>query len=197
MASIANEEELVKGIKEGDAATINAFVTGYWQELNFLARRILNDHSYANDVVQEGLLKAINNIDKYEGRGNFRAWLRKIVTNQSLMALRKQSSRKEDSLDNFMLEFDDSGHYLRANDTAPASLEALEESRQAREQVRKAIDQLPDKYRITIILRDIEGYTGKEVAEMTDTTEKNVKVRLHRARLALRNILEPVLNGAS
>ncbi len=197
MAPGDNEEELIKGIKEGDADSLNLFVTSYWQELNFLARRILNDHAYANDVVQEALMNAIKNIEKYEGRGNFRGWIRKIVTNQSLMALRKQSSRKEDSLDHLMLEFDGSGHYIKSYDAVPNSLEALEESRQAREQVRKAIDELPDKYRITIILRDIEGYTGKEVAEMTDTTEKNVKVRLHRARLALRNILEPVLNEAN
>ncbi|MEQ8937994.1 MAG: sigma factor-like helix-turn-helix DNA-binding protein, partial [Gammaproteobacteria bacterium] len=50
-------------------------------------------------------------------------------------------------------------------------------------------DNLPDNYRLTLILRDIQGYTTREVADMTHTTEKNVKVRLHRARLALRNLL--------
>ena len=188
-----NEDELIEGVRKGDTHSCNLLVKTYWTELCFLARRFVNDADLANDVVQEALINAIRNIDKYERRGHFKAWLRKIVTNQALMALRKQKARKEESLDALMLEFDDSGHHMHPFKEQPASLEALEESKQAREQVRLAIGRLPDTYRITLILRDIEGYTGKEVADIMDTTEKNVKVRLHRARLALRNLLEPIL----
>jgi len=108
------------------------------------------------------------------------------------MVLRKKNIRKEDSLDEFMLEFDENGAYRQHYQGQPVTLEELQESKEVRAQVRKAIEQLPEIFRITLLLRDIEGYSTKETAEMTETTEDNVKVRLHRARLALRNLLEPV-----
>lgn len=186
-----NEDELIEGVRTGDAGSCNTFVKIHWLDLNFLARRIIGSQDEADDVTQDAFINAIKHINKFESRGNLRAWLRKIVTNQALMALRKKKALKEDSLDDLMLEFDDSGHHLSHFSQRPASLEMLEESSQAREQVRLAIDRLPDNYRVTLILRDIQGYTAREVAGMTDTSEQNVKVRLHRARLALRNLLGP------
>ncbi len=184
-----NEEELVEGVRNGDAASCNTLVTTYWSDLSFLARRMIGSSDEANDIVQDAFINAIKHIATFESRGNLRAWLRKIVTNQALMALRKKKSLKEESLDDMMLEFDEDGHRVNHVTEQPASLDVLEQSEQAREQVRLAIDKLPDNYRVTLLLRDIEGYSTREVADITDTTEKNVKVRLHRARLALRNQL--------
>jgi len=165
----------------------------YWEALNFLASRILNDHSSANDCVQEGMIKAINKIHSFEGKGSFKAWLRRIVVNEALMVLRKETARKEESIDEFMLGFDEFGGYTNTYHGQPISLDILQESEEVRKQVREGIDKLPENYRITLVLRDIEGYTTKEVAVITKVSEENVKVRLHRARLALRNILHPVL----
>lgn len=187
----SDEDELVEGIRRGDTRSCDTLVKTYWTDLNFLARRIIGSQDEADDIVQDAFINAIKHIDTFESRGNLRAWLRKIVTNQALMALRKKKALKEDSLDDLMLQFDDSGHHLNHFTERPASLDVLEESSQAREHIRLAIDKLPENYRLTLILRDIQGYTTREVADMTDTTEKNVKVRLHRARLALRNLLGP------
>lgn len=188
-----SDKELVEGLKNGDQASYKRLVTTYWERLNFLARRILNEPSNANDCVQEAFIKAINKIDDFEGKGSFAGWLRRIVVNEALMALRKKKSRKEDSIDNLMQEFDEMGMYSQPYNGHPISLDVLQESEEVRIQVRLAIDKLPDIFRITLMLRDIEGYTTKEVAEKMDATEQNVKVRLHRARLALRNILAPIL----
>ncbi|MEQ8427729.1 MAG: RNA polymerase sigma factor [Gammaproteobacteria bacterium] len=185
----SDEDELVEGIRKGDTRSCNTLVKTYWTDLNFLARRIIGSPDEADDITQDAFINAIKHIDTFENRGNLRAWLRKIVTNQALMALRKKKALKEDSLDDLMLQFDDSGHHLNHFTERPANLDVLAESSQVRERIRQAIDNLPDNYRLTLILRDIQGYTTREVADMTHTTEKNVKVRLHRARLALRNLL--------
>ncbi|GJM04651.1 MAG: RNA polymerase subunit sigma-24 [marine bacterium B5-7] len=187
------DTELVEGLKKGDQASHKQLVVTYWEKLNYLARRILNDSSAANDCVQEALIKAIYKIDDFEGKGSFSGWLRRIVVNEALMALRKKKSRKEESIDNLMQEFDEMGMYSQPYNGRPISLDVLQESEAVRTQVRLAIDKLPDNFRITLLLRDIEGYTTKEVAKKMDVTEQNVKVRLHRARLALRNILAPIL----
>ncbi len=187
------DTQLVEGLKNGDQDSYKKLLVTYWEKLNCLARRILNDPSTANDCVQEALIKAINKIDDFEGKGSFAGWLRRIVVNEALMALRKKKSRKEESIDNLMQDFDEMGMYVQPYNGQPISLDVLQESEEVKKQVRLAIDKLPDVFRITLLLRDIEGYTTKEVAEKMDVTEQNVKVRLHRARLALRNILIPVL----
>lgn len=193
MSYEADDRELIEGIKKGDQASYKKLVVTYWETLNYLARRLLNDHSAANDCVQEALIKAINKIDDFEGKGSFTGWLRRIVVNEALMALRKQTSRKEDSLDGLMHEFDEFGGYAQSYNGHPVGLELLQESEDVRKQVRLTIDKLPYNFRVTLVLRDIEGYTTKEVAEKMNVSEQNVKVRLHRARLALRNLLKPVL----
>lgn len=189
------DTSLVEGLKNGDQASYKRLVTTYWEILNFLARRILNEPSNANDCVQEAFIKAINKIHDFEGKGSFKGWLRRIVVNEALMMLRKEKARKEDSIDELLNGFDEFGKYIQIYQGEPLSLDVLQESEEVRTQVRNAIDKLPEKFRITLVLRDIEGYTTKEAAEITNTSEENVKVRLHRARLALRNILQPVLRG--
>jgi RNA polymerase sigma-70 factor (ECF subfamily) len=75
------------------------------------------------------------------------------------------------------------------------SVQDIIESKNLQQQVRNSIDALPDNYRIVILLRDIEGYDTIEVADLIGVSASNVKVRLHRARAALKKLLEPVLRG--
>lgn len=197
MSRLDEETELINGLKNGNQASYKQLVETYWKELNFLATRLLADESGANDCVQEVFIKAINKIDSFEGRGSFKAWIHKIAVNEALIELRKKSVRKEESLDTFMLEFDETGHYIQSYHGHPASLDALHESIEVKKQIKQSIDKLPDNFRIILILRDYEGYSTKEVAEKMNMSEQNVKVRLHRARLALRNLLKPVLRDQS
>ncbi len=197
MSSLKLETELIQGLKRGEQNSCKQLVETYWKELNFLANRLLADEPAANDCVQEVFIKAINKIDSFEGRGSFKGWIHQITVNQALAELRKKTARKEESLDQFMLEFDETGHYLHSYEGQPNSLDVLHESIEVKQQIKQSIDKLPDNFRIVLILRDYEGYTTKEVAEKMNMTEQNVKVRLHRARLALRNLLKPVLREQS
>ena len=184
---------LINGLINGDADSYRELVDCYWKSLNFLSRRVLGNAHDAADCVQEALIQVVKNIQGFERKSSLETWLRKIVVNQSLMKLRSRTGMREESLDELMHKFDDTGHYVQSYEGEPADLERLQESSEIREIVRKKMDTLPDIYRATLILRDVEGYSTEEVARMTNTTEENVKVRLHRARLAMRNMLVPVL----
>ncbi len=193
MSRLAVETELIQGLRNGDQTSYKKLVEKYWNELNFLAVRLVADESVANDCVQETFIKAITKIDTFEERGSLRGWLHQITVNEALTELRKKSARKEESLDEFMLEFDETGHYVDAYRGEAVSFDVLQESVEVERQLKQSIDKLPDKFRIILILRDFVGFSTKEVADKLDMTEQNVKVRLHRARLALRNLLKPVL----
>jgi RNA polymerase sigma-70 factor (ECF subfamily) len=197
MSSQDEETELINGLKNGNQASYKQLVEIYWKELNFLATRLLADESGANDCIQEVFIKAINKIDSFEGRGSFKAWIHQITVNEALTILRKISARKEESLDDIMLDFDETGHYIQSYTGYPVSLEVLQESIEVKRHLKQSIDKLPENFRVILILRDFEGYSTNEVACKLNMTEQNVKVRLHRARLALRNLLKPVLREQS
>lgn len=197
MSGQEQETALVTGIRNGDEASYRQLVESYWHDLNYSAQRILKGHTDSSDCVQEGLIKAIERIDSYSATGSFKAWLHRIIINEALMLLRKRNTRKEHSLDEFMLEFDENGAYREHYLGQTVTLEVLQESKEVKEQVRLAIEKLPDNFRVTLLLRDIDGFSTKETAEIMETTEENVKVRLHRARLALRNLLKPMLREES
>jgi RNA polymerase sigma-70 factor (ECF subfamily) len=193
MSISGDETDLINGLKQGNQVSYKQLVETYWKELHFLATRLLADESAANDCLQEVFIKAINKIDSFEGRGRFKAWLHQIAVNEALIEIRKKSARKEESLDDFMLEFDETGHYVESFQGQPTDLDELYQSIEVKKHLKQSIDKLPDNFRIVLILRDYEGYSTKEVADKMSMSEQNVKVRLHRARLALRNLLKPVM----
>jgi RNA polymerase sigma-70 factor (ECF subfamily) len=193
MLDSAKDLALIEGLICGNGDSYRELVNRYWKPLHFLARRMLGNAHDAADCVQEAFIQVIRNIHGFEKKSSLETWLRKIVINQSLMKLRIRAGIREESLDDYMQQFDEAGHYVQSYSGGPVDLERLQESREVRELVRKKLDQLPHAHRVTLILRDVEGYTTHEVAQMTGTTEENVRLRLHRARLALRNMLGPVL----
>ncbi len=190
-----DDTELIKGLCNGDQAFCKKLVEDYWSELHFLALRLLADEAIAKDCTQEAFIKAITKIKSFKGLGSFKSWLHQIVVNEALTELRKKTARKEESLDELMLDFDESGHYVECYQGQLVDIDALQESIEVKQQIKKSIDKLPDKFRVILILRDYEGYSTKEVAERMDMSEQNVKVRLHRARLAMRNLLHSTINN--
>lgn len=182
-------------MSRGDEVSVEAFVRQHSPWMLSVARRILRDDAAAEDSVQEAFLNAFNNIDKFEGRSSLKTWLHRIVVNRCLMTLRSSKRKAEEQLDEFMPQFDSNG--CRIEDPWPQLLSAdkICEQKQLSKVVAENIDKLPEKYRIVLQLRDIEEFSTAEVAKQLDLSESNVKVRLHRARSALKQMLEPVLRG--
>ncbi len=107
------------------------------------------------------------------------------------MLLRKTNRFKQTSIDHLLPEFDRSG--CRIDDTlgSDQSSEACLNAKQVDDIVREKINELPEQYRIVLILRDMEGYSTIEVAELLSLTQANTKIRLHRSRAALKKLLDP------
>lgn len=160
-----------------------------------VAQRLLGDRALAEDAVQDAFLAAFRGLDKFEHRSNLRTWLHRITVNVSLMKLRQMKRLAEQPIDENFPEFDRFGCRSEENWKQIASVEEVIENDQARAQVHAMIGKLPDTYRIVLLLRDIEGYDTKELAQLLDISEANVKVRLHRARASLKLLIEPILRG--
>lgn len=163
-----------------------------------VAKRIVVDTAIAEDVVQEAFSSVFENLDSFRGDSSLKTWIHRIVVNQALMALRKQRRRNEQPIDQLLPQFDDNG--CRIDDPAMLSQsaetpEALLMSNDRKQQVLSSILLLPESYRIVLMLRDIEELSTSEVADATGLTEANVKVRLHRARAALKKLLSPFFEG--
>jgi len=160
-----------------------------------LAQRMLRDRSLAEDVVQDAFIAALRGLPTFEGRSSLKTWLHRITVNASLMKLRKLKRLSEQSIDEYLPEFDRHACRIEAPWSHLARTEDILENEHLRGLVSEKIAVLPDAYRIVLQLRDIEGYDTAEVAELMGISVSNVKVRLHRARAALKKLLEPILRG--
>jgi len=160
-----------------------------------LAVRILRDRQLAEDAVQEAFMHALRGLAGFEGRSSLKTWLHRITVNASLTTLRRLKRLAELPIDQYLPEFDRYACRIEPPWTFLAPAQDVLESEFLRAQLGEAIDKLPNAYRIVLQLRDIEGYDTGEVASVLDITEGNVKVRLHRARAALKKLLEPILRG--
>jgi len=191
-AANLGEESLVAGLQRGDEAAFAQVMRQYGGRLLTVARRLCRDDHEAQDAFQDAMLLAYRKIAQFDGRSKLSTWLHRVTVNAALMRLRKRARRGEEvNVEPLLPQFTDAGWHARPPKAwagyAPEALER-EETRQI---VRDAIDRLPDNYRIVLLLRDIEEMETEEVAEMLELTTNNVKVRLHRARMALRELLSP------
>ncbi len=186
------ETELVARLQARDASAYAELVRAQGPRMLAVARRLLRSDDDAADAVQEAFISAFRAIGNFEGGAKLSTWLHRIVVNASLMRLRNRTRRPEVSIDELLPKFvDDGGHIDEPREwRSPEPLDALER-RETRELVRGLIDQLPGDYRTVLLLRDIEGLDTKETAEVLGVTPNAAKIRLHRARLALRTLLDP------
>lgn len=179
------EDQLIL-LKKGDPEAIARFVDIYSSFVYRLALRIVRDPIDAEDVLQETFLKVLQNIHSFEGRSKLSSWLYRIVVNEALLTLRKRKPYLE--LDTSTSESDDNDEPMEIVDWCCLPEEVLlsVESKKALEEV---VQKLPDIYRLVFILRDIEQLSIKETAEALGISEANVKIRLMRARMYLRQEL--------
>jgi len=183
--------QLIEGLRHGDEQAYVDLVQTQAGGLLKTARRYLGEKD-APDAVQEAFLRAFQSIDRFKGASSLNTWLHRILINCCLMKLRKSKTVVEVSIDTLLPSFLEDGH--RAN-TKPAWPEECAEQRELVMVVSSYIQKLPDSYRTVLMLRDIDGFTGDETAKMLDISPNLVKVRLHRARLALRELIDPAMRS--
>lgn len=192
MADVANasEAELLEGLRAGDPIAFRRLVERNSANVYNVALKLLGDEHEAEDVLQETFLSAFEAIDRFEGRSQLSTWLYRIAYNASLMRLRKRDRMTTFSLDQPVVGEDEfverESRHLVDWSTVPDDQLLTDEARQVMD---RAIAELPETLRSTFILRDVQGLSGAETAEVLGVSVQAVKNRLHRARLRLRDRL--------
>lgn len=187
------EATLVRQLRSGDRQASERFVREHTGWMLVLALRYVRDGALAEDCVQEAFLQAFRNIREFEGRSALKSWLFRIVVNAALMKLRSRRGAIEQPMDDVLPQIECARTGVETAWTEMATPEQILERKEACELVAAKLMELPDCYRIVLLLRDIEGLSTEETARLLATTEGAVKVRLHRARAAFKVLVEPVL----
>ena len=178
---------LVHACKSGNAAAFEELVKRYDTKLFRIAQHITHNREDAQDAVQEAFLKVFRKLTQFQENSKFSTWLTRITVNESLMKLRKQRHNKEFSIDN-NFESEDRSPTSELTDWA-RNPEELYRGFELRNILRSELQELQPGLRVVFVLRDIEGLSTEETAEVLESTPVAVKARLWRARLKLRERL--------
>jgi RNA polymerase sigma-70 factor (ECF subfamily) len=193
----AAETALLAGLRAGSDDAYDALVRSTSPRLLTVARRILGSEDDARDALQDAFISAFRALPRFEGQARLSTWLHRIVVNTSLMKLRSRKRRPEEPIESLLPGYKEDGHQtvepVEWGDGADIALERAE----TRAFVRAQIDRLPESYRTVLLLRDIEEMSTPEAAAALGISENAVKIRLHRARQALRALIDPRLRASS
>ncbi|HET9372648.1 MAG TPA: sigma-70 family RNA polymerase sigma factor [Vicinamibacterales bacterium] len=190
-----DDDALIEGLRAGDTGVFETLIRTYGTRLISVARRILNNDEDAREAVHEAFISAFRARQQFSGDSRLSTWLHRIVVNQALMKLRSKRRRPEDSIDDLVPRFLEDGRHAERFVSWDEPVDVALSRKETAAFVRAAIDRLPESYRTVLLLRDIEGLSNREAAEALDTTESAVKIRLHRARMALRALLAPEMGA--
>ena len=182
--------DLIQAINSGQVDKFHDLVKRYEQRLYNFSLRMCRDHSDAEDMIQDTLLNVFRYLKDFRYETKFKNWLYKVAASTCIKKRRKSkfAPEKELSLDEFRPN-DESEKPDQVPDWALMPLDKLL-NQELSSTVNQAILSLPKKYRLVIVLRDIEGFSTAETAQILSLSPSNVKVRLHRARLYLRDKLK-------
>jgi RNA polymerase sigma-70 factor (ECF subfamily) len=188
-----DEHALIERIRAGDSEAFYDLIRPHERSIYVTAYSVLQDASEAEDVAQETVLKAFRNLHQFRGDARFGTWLMTIAINESRMRLRSRQRARLESLD---AAVPDDPEYvpIQLRDWREIPSQTLERQ-ELREALTRALAALDEKYREVLVLRDVQMLSVAETAEILGITPGNVKVRLLRARLQMRDRLVTELGG--
>ncbi len=190
-----DDARLLAQLRAGDEAAFDKLIHDAAPRMLAVARRMLSSEHDAQDAVQDAFLNAFRSLDKFDGRSLLTTWLHRITVNTCLMRLRTLRRRPERPIGDMLPEFVPDGHARkRARPWNPSGGPGIETA-ELNALIRAKIDELPEQYRTILILRDVEELDTEETAKFLDLSPAAVKTRLHRARQALRELLDPYMTG--
>lgn len=186
--STAPDEVLVQQAQNGDQNALSEIIHRYERKTYNLAYRLMGNHADASDAAQESLVRVYTRLHNFRGDSAFSTWLFRVVTNTCLDELRRRGRLRHTSLDT-PLPTDEGALPRQTMVEADGPVERAERQ-EIQAAVRRAINRLPDDYRVVVVMRDLQDFSYHEIADFLGTSLGTVKSRLHRARLALRLILK-------
>lgn len=188
---LAADRQLLARLRAGDAAAYDEFVRAHSPRMLAVTRRILNSEEDAKDAVQDAFVSAFRGLANFEGGSLLSTWLHRIAVNAALMKLRTRKRKPERSIETLLPQYLEDGHHAEQFQEWNLPVDRKLMRAETRAVVRQCIGELPENYRTVLILRDIEELDTDETAERLGMTPNAVKIRLHRARQALRTLLDP------
>jgi RNA polymerase sigma-70 factor, ECF subfamily len=183
------ERPLLARLQAGEDEACERLVRENTGRLLAVARRYLRQEEDARDAVQEAFVAAFRSISRFQGTSSVSTWLHRILINCCLMKLRSGRRRPETSIEELLPRFDETGHRILDTAEFPEGADEALERDETKRRVRAAIARLPENYRAVLLLRDIEEMSTEDAARQLGVTPNAVKIRLHRARQALRTLL--------
>ncbi len=181
------DEELVAMSKAGDLKAFEELVCCYERKIYTIAYRMMGNYEDANDLAQEAFLRAFQSINTFRGESSFSTWLCRIVTNVCRDELRKRYRISIESLDKEVSFGDwEIKKQIPASDPGPAE---IYEQRELQLELQELIATLAPEFRLTLVLREIQGLTYEEIAEQLECSLGTVKSRISRARNYLKEKL--------
>ena len=188
------EQVLIQRVQAGDAEAFYQLVRPYERAVFIAAVAIVKNDADAEEVVQEAILKAFKALGRFRQEAKFSTWLIQIAINEAKMRLRKDRRHLYESIEQGQQS--DDGDYIPKDfaDWREIPSEALER-RELRDALTRALVSLPEKYREILVLRDVKHLSITETAQILGLSEANVKTRLSRARLQMRDALASGLGG--
>lgn len=187
-----SDEQIVSRVLAGETALYELLMRRYNRLLYRVAYSILRDDAEAEDVMQDAYVRAYQHLGSFEGRAKFATWLTRIAVHEALARARKRSRLQAHDFSE-----EPTGDAMKPFASTDRTPEQQVYDREVADVLEKAILALSDEYRVVFMLRDVEGMNTEETAESLNLTQENVKVRLHRARAALRKQLYAAVGGTT
>ena len=192
-----DDAALAEAFRNGDDGAFEYIVRVMGGRLLAVARRMLRNEEDARDAVQETFVSAYRSRQSFAGASKVSTWLHRIAVNTALMKLRTRRRKPEEAIDDLLPTFLEDGHHteqFRSWEEATDEMLVREETCAF---VREAVSLLPEQYREVLVLREFEGLDTEGAAAALGITPNAAKIRLHRARLALRTLVAPRLQGGA
>lgn len=193
----ADESQLIEGLKNLDPQAIDDFVSQFSRPLFGVILNYTKDPSDAEEILQETLLKIIRKIDTFRQESHIWPWIKRIAINNCIMWLRKNRTTrdKEVHIEEDLPQFTRDGQHQSLVMDWPVDPEEVMLNSELSAQLYDAVQSLPYEYRVPLVLRDIEGYSIKNIASLLALKEATAKTRIHRARLFVREKLSHYFEG--
>jgi len=171
------DEELIARILKGETRLYEHLMRKYNQQLYRISMSIINDDAEAEDIMQTAYINAFRQLHNFKGQASFATWLTRILINESLLHKKRKQKQEQTLAENTYKDYRDD---TPLDELMNKELKVLLE---------RAVETLPEKYRIVFVMREVQGMSTDETMQALDIGESNVKVRLNRAKEMLRTEL--------
>jgi RNA polymerase sigma-70 factor (ECF subfamily) len=192
---LQDDDRIIKGLKKRDERSVVDLIDKYHGRIYNLSMSILRNEGDAEEITQDVFMTVYQKIDSFKGDSAFFSWIYRICVNACLMRLRNRKRTDAVSIEEFMPVFTEDGRHASELRDWSREVERRVLNRELGDVLRMFISELSEKYRVVLVLSDVEGLTNEETANILGLTIPAVKSRLHRARLYLRERLDKYLKA--